>query len=246
VRRRIVIAVSEGRAVLDRVLAADKRTVASGAARALFSFDTGLDPATWQSIEPHLPAVIRSMIGAAKPPVREAVPGFDPSRMTEQGIVDLANRRSVIRRFNGGIQVTEGDRQWHGRPGDRLADIQPEQVSGTLHPLWLLSLLKGTVTAVQVDSLESADGDGTVFELTADLRRASSATPGGLAPCEVARVEDLSALPLTLVLDEQDRILRVAGASTFGETGNSSYVVELWDHGGLGPIDWSRIPKLTA
>jgi hypothetical protein len=238
--------VSDGRADLDRVLAAEERTAASGAARVRFSFDTGLDPATWQSVEPYLPAVIRSMVDAAKPRVREAVPSFDLSRMTEHGIVDLASRRSVMRRFNGAIRVTEGDRQWHGRPGDRLADVQSEQVGGTLHPLWLLSLLKGAVTALRVDSLEGADGNGSVFELTADLRRAAAATLGGLAPCEVARVEDLSALPLTLVLDEQDRIRRIAGASIFGETGNSSYVVELWDHGRLGHIDWTRIPELTT
>ena len=228
----------------ETILAAYDQTAAAGLARARFEFDTGWEQADWGRVAENLPAWMRAVGRAAKPLARRAVGGADWSEGdAEEGIVDLAGHRSVMCPRHRPITVVVGARQWYGRPGDVLNDSDSFGADST-QPLWLLSLLKGVVDAVQVDSVRVRDEPCRSFSVTADLLRASAATPGGLPSCEVGRAEDLLRLPLTVALDHAGRVRRVAGDATFGTTGNTAYVVELWDFGAVPQIEWSRVPAL--
>jgi hypothetical protein len=189
---------------------------------------------------------MRTAVGLAAKRVREAVPGFDPSRIGEVGIVDLAGPFSAMRRLHMQTRMIVGDREWWGGPGDKLDANGGERVDDMSHPLWLLGLLKGAVSATQIDVVDFDEHRYRGYEVVADLHVASAAIPGGLAPCEVARVEDLAALPITVVVDDAGRVRRVAGGSTFGESGNTRYVVELRNFGEHPPIDWTHIPAITT
>ena len=129
-----------------------------------------------------------------------------------------------------------------GEPGEQLKD--PEPVDTSCQPLWLLGLLKGAVSAALRDQVEVRGASCRAYQVAADLGRASAATPGGLASCQARRFEDLLSLSLTVCVDDEGRIRRVAGSDTFGETGNTSYVVELYDFGTVAQIDWTRVPRL--
>jgi hypothetical protein len=231
---------------LDVVLAAYGAAAGAGAATARFWFDTGLTPETWESIEGHTPAWIRTTVGIAAKRVREAMPDFDPSRVDEVGFVDLAGPSSAMRRLGMQTRVIVGDREWWGGPGDALDANVGERVDDMSHPLWLLGLLEGAVSASRIDPVDFDEHRWRAFEVMADLHRASAAIPGGLAPCEVARVEDLAALTITVVVDDAGRVCRVAGGSTFGESGNTNYVVELRNFGECDPVDWTHIPAITT
>jgi hypothetical protein len=231
---------------LDVVLTAYDVAAGAGVATARFWFDTGLTAETWESIEAHMPAWMRTAVGTAANHVRESMPDFDPSRIEEIGIVDLAGPSSAMRRLHMQTRVIVGDREWWGAPGDELDANESERVDDMSHPLWLLGLLKGAVSATQIDPVDFDEHRYRGYEVLADLRVASAAAPGGLAPCEVARVEDLAALPITVVVDDAGRVCRVAGGSTFGESGNTHYVVELRNFGERAPIDWTHIPAITT
>jgi hypothetical protein len=138
--------------------------------------------------------------------------------------------------------VVIGRHAWYGQPGQALEE-KNSFPADTTNPLWLLSLLKGVVDATPVEPVIVRGEECRAFAATADLTQASAVTPEGLPVCEVQRVEDLSALPLKVALDEQGRIRRVEGAPTYGSTGNSNYKVELYDFG-VAEIDWSRIPTV--
>jgi hypothetical protein len=219
------------------------RTAAAGLLRARFEFDTGWGAAQWASIADALPAWMRAAGRAVKPIVRRKVGNVDTSRDVEEGIVDLAGRRSAMCPMHRPRTVVIGSRAWYGQPGQRL-DEKDSFAADTTNPLWLLALLRGVVEATPAGSVVVRGERCRSFAATADLARASATTPGGLPVCEVPRFEDLSALPLTIALDDEGRVRRVAGAPTFGSTGNSDYVVELFDFGRVEPIDWTRVPNL--
>jgi hypothetical protein len=227
---------------IDFEVACD-RTAASGLARARFEFNTGWDPAQWASIADRLPAWMRIIGRAVKPIVKRKVGHVDMSRGVEEGIVDLAGRRSAMCPTHRPLIMVIGSRAWYGRPGQRLEEKE-SFAADTTNPLWLLALLRGVVEATPAESVVVRGERCRSFAAIADLARASAATPGGLPVCEVPRFEDLSALPLTIALDDEGRVRRVAGAPTFGSIGNSDYVVELFDFGRVEPIDWTRVPNL--
>ena len=219
------------------------RTAAAGLVRARFEFNTGWDPAQWRSLAGGLPAWMRIVGRAVKPIIRRKVGNIDMSRDVEEGIVDLAGHRSAMCPLQRPLIVVIGSRAWYGQPG-RLLEGKESFAADTTNPLWLLALLKGVVQATPVESVVVRGERCRSFAATADLARASAATPGGLPVCEVPRFEDLSSLPIDIALDGEGRIRRVAGAPTFGSTGNNQYVVELFDYGRVTPIDWTRVPNL--
>jgi hypothetical protein len=231
---------------LDVVLTAYDAAAGAGAATARFWFDTGWTPETWESIEGHMPTWMRTAVGIAAKRVRETMPDFDPSRIDEIGLVDLTGPSSAMRRPHMQTRVIVGDREWSGRPGDKLDANGGERVDHMSHPLWLLGLLKGSVSATTIDPVDFDGHRYRAYEVIADLHLASAAIPGGLASCEVGRVEDLAALPITVVVDDAGRVRRVAGGPTFGEQGNTRYVVELRNFGEHGVIDWTHVPAITA
>jgi hypothetical protein len=228
----------------QQIVAAYDATAAAGLARARFEVDTGWSAAEWGKLGGALPGWIRALgrplVWFARWRAREA--DFDPSRHVEEGVVDLAGRRSAMRVPQGWIEVTAGGQSWTGEPGERLEDPVPADT--TCQPLWLLGLLKGTVSAALRDRVEVRGASCSAYEVAADLGRASAATPGGLAPCQARRFEDLLCLPLTVCVDDEGRIRRVAGSDKFGETGNTGYVVELYGFGSVPQIDWTRVPRL--
>jgi hypothetical protein len=186
---------------------------------------------------------MRTVGRAVKPIVRRKVGDVDMSRDIEEDIVDLAGHRSAMCPMHRPLIVVIGSRAWYGQPGQLLGEKESFAADTTI-PLWLLALLKGVVEVTPAEPVVVRGERCRSFAATADLARASAATPGGLPVCEVPRFEDLAALPLTIALDDEGRVRRVAGAPTFGSTGNSDYVVELFDFGRVAPIDWTRIPTL--
>jgi hypothetical protein len=139
--------------------------------------------------------------------------------------------------------VVVGSQAWYGQPGQLLAGKE-SFAADTTNPLWLLALLKGVVEVSPAESVVVSGERCRSFAAIADLARASAATPGGLPVCEVPRFEELLALPITIALDIEGRVRRVAGAPAYGSTGNNDYVVELFDFGRVAPIDWTRVPAL--
>jgi hypothetical protein len=170
---------------------------------------------------------------------------FDPSRLIEEGVLDLAEQRCAMAWTDGPTHVVVGDRLWIGPPGNvftpgKVLHAESSFPAGDRHPLWLLGLLNGVVDARP----RSSDGVRGVpcrgFDVTADLARASAATPGGLAPsCDVARFEDLLALSLTVWLDDDGRVRQVVWDPTGGERG---YRLELYDFG-IPTVDWTELPE---
>ncbi|MCD6727702.1 MAG: hypothetical protein LT070_10770 [Solirubrobacteraceae bacterium] len=227
----------------ETILAAYEQSAAAGLARSRFEFDMGWGEVDWGGVAERLPAWIRVAGHVAKPLMRRVVGEIDASDDPEEGIVDLAGHRSAMCPRHRPIAVVVGSRQWYGRPGDVLEERDSFAADST-QPLWLLSLLKGTVRAVPVDAVRVRGVPCRAFSVTADLLRASAATAGGLPSCEVLRAEDLLRLPLEVAIDDAGRIRRVAGDATFGTTGNTAYVVELWDFGAVPQIEWSRVPAL--
>jgi hypothetical protein len=227
----------------DEFAAAYDLTAMEGLARARFEFDTGWDSEKWASIADRLPALLRTVGHAVKRVFERKVGNFDVSHDVEEGIIDLDRRRSAMRPLRSPTVVTIGNRAWYGRPGERLEEKESFPADSA-NPLWLLALLKGVVEATPAQPVVVRGERCRSFSAIADLGRASAATPGGLPVCEVERFEDLSALALTIALDEQRRVRRVIGAPTFGSTGNNNYVVELFEFGQAMPIDWSRVPDL--
>jgi hypothetical protein len=226
----------------DRFALAYDVTAATGLARARFEFSTGSDPAQWAELVESLPRWLRVAGGVVKPVFQRTVGDVDWSRDAEEGVVDLAGYRSAMCPTHRPIVVVIGSRSWYGVPGEPLVESQSFQADAT-NPLWLLALVKGVVDASPGDPVVVRGVRCQSFVATADLSRASAATSGGLPPCAVSRVEDLAALPLTIALDDDGRLRRVAGGS-FGSTGNRDYVVELFEFGRVAPIDWSRVPDL--
>lgn len=225
------------------ILAAYERTAAAGLARARFEFDSGWGDVDWGEVAEGLPTWMRVVGRVTRPLTRHLAPADDGLIDPEEGIVDLAGRRCVMCPQHRPITMVVGARQWYGRPGEVLEDSDSSRIDST-QPLWLLSLLTGVVDAVHVDSVQVRGEPCRSFSVTADLLRASAATPGGLPSCEVARAEDLLRLPLTVAIDHAGHVRRVAGDATFGSTGNTAYVVELWDFGAVPQIDWSCVPAL--
>jgi hypothetical protein len=238
-------AIGDG-ASAESIVEAYKRTAAAGPARARFAFDTGWSEAGAADLGKALPGWIRLIgkpIGAL---FRHATREMDMSRQVTEGVVDLANHRSAMGGEYTPPQVIIGDRMWSGRTGKYLEPADARPADTTVQPLWLLALLNGVTGARPRSDVDVGGADCREYQVTADLGRASAAIAYALATPQVADVQELSALPLTVAIDDNGVVRRVAGSDTFGETGNNSYVVELYDHGSAPAIDWEHLPDLSG
>jgi hypothetical protein len=210
-------------------------TAASGLARARFEYDTG-----WSEVRDSFPRWVRFIASPIRPIWRWANKDSDPGRFVYGGVIDVASQRCAMEMTHGPQFVVVGNRKWFGRPGDPLEEKEALPAD-TVQPLWLLGLLKGVVSASLDAEMELRGAQCRVFSVRADLAQASAATQGGLAPCSAARFEDLRRLPLKVAVDNEGRVRQVEGSSTFGETGNSRYLVELYDFGVPQAPDWPAI-----
>jgi hypothetical protein len=216
----------------ERLREAYELSAAAGPARARYEFDTGWEPGQAGRVADSMPGWLRVATYPFRALLRRAFRDVDMGHQVQEGVVDLAGRCSWMAVEHGPRTVVVGSRMWFGEPHDTKARKRSLS-AGTTHPLWLLELLKGAVRA-EARSVSGAGGEtGESYAVLADLSRASAATPGGLAPCTSTRVEDLAALELTVDLDDSGRVRGVAGSPDFGETGNHSYRVELWDFGAV-------------
>jgi hypothetical protein len=229
------------RPALEALADARERTLAAAGARIELCTDH-----TWE-----VPAPVRRRRGGLLRPVTRvakragthvlaaATRRLDFRHQSAEGVLDLAARRYMLDYGSYARLYAEG-RRWDGRSGRALATL-PAAEHELPTPLWLLDVLAG---------LNAADDAGTEavrgaacrrVAATADVSRASAATPGGVAVPTRARFEDLLALPVEVWLDDA-HIRRVRFRFE-----DRTETLELWDFGlPLDDLDWSRLPTFRS
>jgi hypothetical protein len=150
-----------------------------------------------------------------------------------EGAIDLTRDRCMLD-FGEWATIDEAGRYWSGRSGSRLADLKPKPGDTPR----AFALLEGLAFAVHASEGEAEDvrGNGCRRLLALlDLNRAPQlATQFSVA-------EDLHAVPVDVWIDEA-HVRRVR----FERPPYFEVVLELWDVGRTGELDWTRLPTYRS
>jgi hypothetical protein len=138
-----------------------------------------------------------------------------------EGVVDLARRRAALD-FGGWAVLEKDEHSWRGRSGRALSTL-PVSPRNAHDALWLLDILRGAVSATEVDLGRA------VTALGVDLPLPSGRT-----------YNELSALPVDVTLDAEGALRSVRYAHPHVEA-TLEILVEP-----PPAIDWERLPSLVG
>src|SRR3954469_875786 len=235
----------------DEVVACAERTLSVSRARIELSRELGF---RWPRERPrvHRRGGLRRPVGrlakaagktAGKAAWRHWAKEHDPGHLSAEGVIEPPARRHMID-FGSYAEIYKDGERWGGRSGRSLATLDPWPPDRQIDLWWLLDALRGT-TAATLEGQETLGGARCRrIAAQVDLGRASALTEGGLHVPSVARFEDLSALPLTVWIDDQ-HVRRVRFRE--GDPGSSTLTLDLVDFDpDAGDLDWRRLPTFRS
>lgn len=234
-----------GEPTVDEVRVALGRTLAARTARIALTTDlTWRMPEGRERREGRQGRLARPLISAGttvgRRVLKAAAKGLDWRHLVGEGVLDIAGRRFMLDHGSYARLHADG-REWSGRSG-RLLETLPTDPDERPTPLWLLDLLQGA-TEAHDDGADDVRGVACRrLRVTADLGRASAATPHGLAPPKQRRFEDLLALHVDVWLDDDAHVRRVRFVDE-----HRTDTLELWDLGvPVDDLDWTRLPTFRS
>jgi hypothetical protein len=163
--------------------------------------------------------------------------------LTAEGVIEPPARRHMID-FGSYAEVYMDGKRWGGRSGRPIATLDPWPPDRQIDLWWLLDVLRGTTDATMEgeETLHGARCRRVAAQV--DLARASAHAPDGLHVPSVERFEQLSALPITVWIDDQ-HVRRVRFRE--GDSASSTLTLHLVEfEPGLGDLDWERLPTFRS
>jgi hypothetical protein len=181
--------------------------------------------------------------GAGKAAWRHWMKDRDPSNFNAEGIIEPPERRHMID-FGSYAEVYKDRTRWGGRSGRAIATLDPWPPERQIDLWWLLDALRGT-TAATVEGEDTLHGAKCRrVAVRVHLGRASALAADGLHVPSVERFEELSALPLTVWIDDQ-HVRRVRFRE--GDRASSTLTLDLVEFDpDVGELDWDRLPTFRS
>src|SRR4051812_5046916 len=220
---------------------AHERTLAAGTAWVQLDVDHTFELPAWPTRRSSglLAPLTRAAKAGARRLFEEFVAGSDFTHQRYEGVLDLRERRYMMDLGSFARLFADGEERM-GRSGRALKTL-PATFFPSGSPLWLVDLLAGVTDARKVGTDDVRGAACRRLAATADLGRASAATPGGMTLRTRGTFDELLALPVDVWID--DSHLRRIGFSAE----NTRETLELWDFGvPVAELDWSRLPTFRS
>lgn len=163
----------------------------------------------------------------------------DIRHQSADGVIDFASRRFMIDYGSYAVLQASGQ-EWSGRSGRALSTL-PASANRVGSPLWLIDLLGGLTSAVDLGTEEVEAQTWQRWRTTANLAAASAELPDGMPSPANDRFEELLQLPLDVWIDDTHlRRIRF-------DHEHRSETVTFSDFGSdVEGLDWDRLPTFCS